>query len=1114
MNGEKKQLWLRPMLLAGVFLLQLFLVDRALALDPTRELWQYNCRTWTRQDGLQANGINAIAQSKDGYLWFGTAAGVLRFDGVDFELCDLHSVAKVRNSRVTTLAPGNSGGLWVGLEHSSLGFFDGHSFSLRNPKEPGLNVRSVFESEDGSVWVAAENKAARIKPSGEMETFSFPELSTNLALNIFCGYQDRQDRVWFGTANQGLYCWEKGAITKLSDPDLDQTFVQCVAEDLSGQLWVGTSFGLYCYTPELKRREIPPLAADIRALLVDRHGVLWIGTIGSRLIRYQYGQFDFFKDTDGFANDSVNAIVEDQEGSLWLGTRDGITQISDVKFPGQRASDNPRVREAISVAPAREGGVWITSSGGVTHFDPATKTYATFTNLPNPYVKRAYEARDGDLYLVNVTRDLVIMAGGEVMAKHTAPNMVVGMAEDEQGVVVSAGGDLYRAGRDYFTPYHFTTNQPPQFGWILNMTSGRDGAIWVATVNGIFRVKDGGWQQWSTSEGLPEPSVLTITEDQEGTVWAGSMSGIVRLKRNHIRVINRQDGLFDNNIFSIVPDDRGNLWIDSGRGVSRVARRDINDFADGLAEFVPCSVFDGVESVKVSDKTTQERVGCKSTDGRIWFPGPDGVVMIDPAHILTNSVPPPVHIERLLANGREFPLDKKIIVPPGDGQLEFDYNGLSYIAPQRVQFRYRLAGYDKNWVKAGNRHLALYTNLKPGRYTFSVIAANADGVWNNSGSSIEIELQPQYYQTTWFYFFCVGTVCLFLLGIYSVRVRQLHQNRALLESKVAERTASLSREIEQRMQVQAELEGKKAKLENEIAERRRMESEVDRVHRELVEISHQAGMAEVATSVLHNVGNVLNSVNVSASVLTENMKQSKIPFLGKVSALLNEHKENLGEFLTNDPKGKQVFGYFSSLADQLAGEQKEAIRELQSLQKNIEHIKNIVAMQQNYAKIAGVTEKVQPADLLEDAIRMNASALERHHIHIVRDYHPTSTLTVERHKVLQILVNLIRNAKQACVDSGQQDKELKLQIANGEDSVRITVTDNGVGIPPENLTRIFNHGFTTRKGGHGFGLHNSALAAREMGGSLTVHSDGPGKGAAFTLKLPLQAHNGDDVEKG
>ncbi|HXS68714.1 MAG TPA: two-component regulator propeller domain-containing protein [Candidatus Polarisedimenticolia bacterium] len=1104
-NLENLQLWLRLMLFAVV--LQFLHADRALALDPTRELSQYNCRTWNRQTGLPANGISAVTQTREGYLWFGTAAGVLRFDGVDFKLRDLHAVPGVRSSQVTCLAGGNSGGLWVGLEHGAFGFYDGRSFSLRGADEPGLNVRSILQSGDGTLWVAAENEIERFKPSGEKETFSLPGIATNLAENVSCGYEDRHGRVWFGTYNQGLYYWENGKMMKIAGPLLEQMVIYAIAEDLQARIWVGSSWGLYCVTPDLKLNENPHLTADVRALLVDRHGVLWVGTIGKGLGRYQDGHLDFFKETDGIKNDSVNAMAEDREGSLWVATRDGIAQISDIKFPCQDAMDNPPVREAISVASSQHGGVWISSDHGVSRFDPATKAYTTITNLPNSYVKRVYEASNGDLYLVNSTRELVVVSNGKAVYTNMAPNMVVGMTEDAEGMVVSVGGDLYRAGTNYFRPYTYTTNENPRMGWILNLASGTDGAIWVASVNGIYRVKDGGWRQWSAKDGLADIGILTITEDQDGTVWAGSLAGITRLKNDRIANISRKDGLFDDNIFAIVPDDRGNLWVDSGRGVSMLRKSDVNDFADGLTHSVAPAVFDGVEAVKVSDKTSQERVGCRSIDGRIWFPGPSGVVMIDPANIPTNSLPPPVHIESMMADGKEFPLNKSIVVPPGGGQLEFDYNALSFIAPQKVQFRYRLEGYDKDWVNAGNRRFAFYTNLKPGRYRFHVIAANADGIWNNRGSSIGIELQPHYYQATWFYLFCGGIVCLALAGIYSWRVKQLNQNRVLLESKVAERTASLSLEIERRMEVQAELERKKAKLEDEIVERKRMESEVDRVHRELVGISHRAGMAEVATSVLHNVGNVLNSVNVSASLLAENIKQSKIPFLGKIAAMLNEHSADPGNFLTNDPKGKQVIGYFNSLSEQLATEQNSAVRELESLQKNIDHIKNIVAMQQNYAMISGVTESVQASDLVEDAVRMNATALDRHRIRLVREYETTPEVTVERHRVLQILVNLIRNAKHACKESGRKDRELKLQISNGDNGVRITVTDNGVGIPEENLTRIFNHGFTTRKGGHGFGLHNSALAAREMGGSLTVHSEGPGRGASFTLKLPVQPPN-------
>jgi PAS domain S-box-containing protein len=281
------------------------------------------------------------------------------------------------------------------------------------------------------------------------------------------------------------------------------------------------------------------------------------------------------------------------------------------------------------------------------------------------------------------------------------------------------------------------------------------------------------------------------------------------------------------------------------------------------------------------------------------------------------------------------------------------------------------------------------------------------------------------------------------------------------------------------------------------------EAKLDRVHKQLLEASHQAGMAEVATSVLHNVGNVLNSVNVASSCVAESLKKSKAANLSKVAALLREHEADLGNFFTNDPKGRQLPGYLSQLAEHLAGEQAAALDELAVLQKNIEHIKEIVAMQQNYATSSAVPEQVAVVDLVEDAFRMNTGAMERHHVKVVREYSETPQISVEKHKVLQILVNLIRNAKYACDDSGRQDKQITLRVVNGNGGIKIAVIDNGVGIPAENMTRIFNHGFTTRQNGHGFGLHSGALAAKEIGGNLTAFSEGPGRGATFTLELPV-----------
>jgi PAS domain S-box-containing protein len=288
----------------------------------------------------------------------------------------------------------------------------------------------------------------------------------------------------------------------------------------------------------------------------------------------------------------------------------------------------------------------------------------------------------------------------------------------------------------------------------------------------------------------------------------------------------------------------------------------------------------------------------------------------------------------------------------------------------------------------------------------------------------------------------------------------------------------------------------------DITARKETAQELERVHKQLMTASRQAGMAEVATNVLHNVGNILNSVNISASLVIERVKQSKGPGVSRLAALLQEKSSGLGEFLANDERGKRIPEYLTSLGEQLMSDQKIALEELASLRENLEHIKDTVAMQQSYAKLCGVTETIAVVDLVEDSLRLNAGAFVRHGVTLCREFSEVPPITVDKHKVLQILVNLVRNAKYACDESGRSDKLITLRIERAPAGVYISVIDNGVGIPAENMSRLFTHGFTTRVDGHGFGLHSGALAAQELGGSLRVTSGGPGCGATFTLELP------------
>jgi len=310
----------------------------------------------------------------------------------------------------------------------------------------------------------------------------------------------------------------------------------------------------------------------------------------------------------------------------------------------------------------------------------------------------------------------------------------------------------------------------------------------------------------------------------------------------------------------------------------------------------------------------------------------------------------------------------------------------------------------------------------------------------------------------------------------------LQEARSNLEQRVLERTRELQKEISDRERTQAELQV---------------------THKQLLEASREAGRAEVATSVLHNVGNVLNSVNVSVNMLTDYLELSKAAQLPRLLALLEEHGHDLGDYLTNDPHGQHLPAYLEQLCAQLLEERTRTRAELASLRANIDHIKRIVSMQQSHSKVGGVKEMLSVVELLEDTLRLNDNPREQQLVSIQREFAEVPRINAERHKILQILVNLVRNAQLACIESQRADKLLVLRTACSDERLQISVIDNGVGIAPENLNRIFAHGFTTRKDGHGFGLHSSALAARELGGSLQAHSDGPGCGATFVLELPL-----------
>ncbi len=1177
---------------------------QVLGLDPSHSVYQSNPQNWTRADGLPVNGVNAIVQTRDGYLWLGTHNGLVRFDGIEFVPVKMPGVRDLRSVVVRCMMPDPHGGLWFGLEDSAYGFHNGNeywSFCTDTGGAKNCDVRALVQGPDGRLMVAGSGLSGWRMGDGRIQSI-FGELPEDARINASTACAGSDGRIWLGTASQGLYCWEKGKVTKVPDPALDLEIIFAIAEDQAGQLWLGTPTGLRCYDSQLQRKAIDFPENQVNALLVDRQGSLWIGMADSGVARWREGHLEILRKSDGLVGDSVLCLAEDREGSLWIGCREGLSQLLDVKFPTFTEREGMFGRSKLSVSASPRGGLWAACDDGVTYYMGWGVHYGAEAGLRKAYAKRVFEANDGDLYVISGRNEIEIMADGKVVARQVTPKMPVAMAEDEQGVIVSVAGELYRVGRDYFIPYPFD-GEPPLLYWVLNLMTARDGALWVACGNGICRIQDGKFQQWTAQDAAEDYAFRWVCEDDTGTVWAGTSSGIARVKDGQIRFIRGERGLYDANIYAMIPDDRGQLWVDSARGLYRVSLRSLNNFADGIAGRVECVAYDRPSAVKPADRYGQEHSGCKTSDGRIWFPSQKGLIMIDPAHVPTNRVAPYVHAY-LRTPGMDRALTNLVVLPPGKGELEFSYAATTFIDAPAVRYRYRLEGLDQDWVEAGNRRVAYYPNLKPGHYTFHVIADNADGVWSVEGDSLEVELAPHFYQTAWF---SVAGLCggVFSLGgVYGWRVRHLRRKQGILqeqnealESRIAARTCELGeqrnllrtlidhlpdsifvKDLESRVlidnvaharslgaQSPAETAGKTdynffpaelarkfhadeqallhsglsyegeetipdrslgqtrwlrttkvplrdsagrviglAGINRDITERKEWEMKLDVLHKQLVEASRRAGMAEVATSVLHNVGNVLNSVNTSSGVIIDQVRRSQVQSVRRVADLLHQHNGNLVEFLSQDGRSNQLRMYLQSLADQLATEQSTVLAEAQELARNIEHIKEIVAMQQSYARVSGVIELQSVFELIEDALRMHRAGFERHHVRVVREFQPMPPVPLDKHKVLQILVNLISNAKYALADSDASERVLTVGASlDGDQRLCIFVADNGVGIAPEDLIRVFSHGFTTRPDGHGFGLHSGALAAREMGGSLVAHSAGLGEGARFTLALPL-----------
>jgi ligand-binding sensor domain-containing protein/signal transduction histidine kinase len=1096
--------WLPPALVCFAVLLAI----PVSAFDAPAKPADYIAAHWDTEDGLPHNFVRSIYQTREGYLWIGTEQGVARFDGLKFTIFNQHNTPAILNNLITSFAETADGSLWMGTSFGLVRYHDGQFSSYgRTNGLKADTVNGLCVAPDGSLWIGGREGITRWvdgKFVNDIDTSAYDTLGLRF-LSV-----DRHRGIWLAAGSDAL-CYRDGKFTHYGRAEgLPARSLRMVCEDTDGSMVAVTFSGLFRlqdghFIPFEHNSALSSRRAVVA--LADHRSNLWIGS-AEGLDLYRDHKVTPYTTPAGDKLTGIETLFEDREHCLWVGNSAGLYRLTDRRASLLPLEGGTTEGMTSTLMLSRNGSLWIGKwNNGVDRvLNGVTTHYQAGAPLSPEPVTVIYESRDGTTWLGNRGSSIDRLEGDKLtrfvyQSGVLSSRPVTAMFQDTNSdffVGISRRG-LLQLRDEKLIPVPEAAELSNDTVWTITRTS--DGRLLLGTDKGLYqRTTDRSWKRVALTGRRYVVGARAMLEANDGAIWiATEGDGLVRWQNGKERVYTSREGMVDDVLFSVLDDNHGSLWVNSARGIARIRKTEFEKVDRGEAVSLNCLTFgraDGLLSASTSGNGSPSLL-CLPDDN-ILAATDQGVAVINQERIQINPQPPPVIIENVVVDERSLSRAREVSVPAGAYRIEIHYSALSLVAPEKLRFRYLLEGSDPGWIEAGYHRIANYTHLSPGRYTFRVLACNNDGIWNEHGDSLVLQIQPHFYQTKTFIALVVAFVAGAIFAIYRIRRRSALHRMAVLENLVGKRTRELK--------IAKEAAEAAVSQKNEsIVALKKAEVERERLHQELVEASRQAGMAEVATGVLHNVGNVLNSVNVSSSLLSDLAKKSKVTFVGRVAALLNEHTADLSEFLSHDPKGRQLPDYLSKLAIELKQEQAATLQELAGLDKNIGHIKDIVSMQQSYATVAGVTTHVKVNDLLEDALKMNSTGLVRHDVKVIREFDETSPeIIVDRHKVLQILVNLIRNAIHACNDLGGQDKRLTARVVVTEGQLKISVIDNGIGIPQENLKRIFNHGFTTRKDGHGFGLHSSSLAAKQMGGNLSVHSDGPRMGATFTLELPLQ----------
>ena len=786
----------RVLLTATLFIA---LAVRTFGLDPGLSLPQFIHTSWDGTSGFAIPGVWALAQTPDGYLWLGTEQGLIRFDGVRFARWTPPAGEELPGTAIASLANSANGGLWIGMHGAILRLQNGRveRYTALNGIPDGVIVTMV-EDREGRLWAGCTGKERggliRIE-NGRVTMFGPKDGLTSLVLSLLL---DRDGSLRVGMA--GGFCRWSGNAAAECRPTPSGFDIRSMATGVdSGAFLAGTSQGLVQFgrgksEPVMSRLGLNSTA--VRSLLQDRDSTLWAGTAGHGLFRLRNGQAEHFTRLDGLSSDVIRTLLEDREGNVWVGTPNGVDRFREPKvarWPNQQGLAGNVI---TAVAAAHDGGLWVgVAGGGVNRIHgSAVAPGPPVPGTENTSILALYEDAQGRLWAGSTQRfgyffqnrfTEVRSSDGShvdhVFAITAAPDGALWLVDSVRGIQRLRNGRI-EAGT---TPGTDARN-------IYQLLADRAGNLWVGYYRGgLSLMRDGRVQTYNEQNGLAAGPVQAIYEDRLGGIWVGTPGGLSQFRNGLWTTWTTRQGLPAGGVLAIIQDTRSHLWIVTGSGVLRAEMAEFERQPDGAAARLSVSIYGPSDGIHLAEKASMmnPRIAL-SSDGRLWFSTQDGLAGINPALFRDNRVAPPVVVEQLTVEG------KPVGITPGEivlerHSVEFEYTALSLTVPEAVRFRYRLEGFDHDWVDAGTRRQVGYANLPPRHYRFRVIACNNDGVWNEVGATVAFLCVPYVYQTWWFRALGIGTAGLCAYLLYWYRLRQLRSRFQL----VLDERARLTREL-------------------------------------------------------------------------------------------------------------------------------------------------------------------------------------------------------------------------------------------------------------------------------------------------------------------------------